>query len=214
MSRTDFKIGKLLMIPVVVITSSYLLGCINTGYYLVRLLTGQDIRTTASGGTGSRNVGRLLGAKGFVITLVGDAGKGVLAVWLALHSDTYSWLPYAALLAAIAGHIWPLQLAWRGGKGFATFAGGMILLDPQLLLAGFLLSLLFLAILRRTTMSGLLALACSPVIMAIGCARSGLPWWSAAFALYCLIAIIVLFAHRSNIRRDFFSHNRAATGRE
>jgi len=202
------------MIPVVVVTSSYLLGCINTGYYLVRLLTGRDIRTTASGGTGSRNVGRLLGAKGFVITLVGDSGKGALAVWLALHSNTFPWLPYAALLTVIAGHIWPLQLACRGGKGFAAFAGGMILLDPKVLLAGFLLSLLFLTILRRTTMSGLLALACSPVIMAIGHTRSGLPWWSAEFVLYCLIVMIVLYAHRSNIRRDFFGHSRAATGKE
>lgn len=202
------------MIPVVVITSSYILGCINTGYYLVRLLTGQDIRTTVSGGTGSRNVGRLLGAKGFVITLVGDSGKGALAVWLALHSDTFPWLPHAALLAVIVGHIWPLQLACRGGKGFATFAGGMILLSPKLLLAGLFISLLFLAILRRTTMSGLLALACSPVIMAIGYTRSGLPWLSNEFALYCLIVAIVLYAHRSNIRRDFFGHSRAAAGRE
>ena len=90
----------------------------------------------------------------------------------------------------------------------------MILLAPWLLLAGFLLSLLFLALLRRTTMAGLLALACSPVIMAIGRARSGLPWLSTEFALYCLIVIIVLYAHRSNIRRDFFGHNRAAAGRE
>lgn len=202
------------MIPALAIISSYLLGCINTGYYLVRLLTGRDIRTIASGGTGSRNVGRLLGAKGFVITFTGDAGKGALAVWLTLHSDTLPWLPFAALLAVIAGHIWPLQLSWRGGKGFASFAGGLILLDPKLLLAGFLLSLLFLALLRRTTMSGLLSLACSPVIMAIGCARSGLPWLSTEFVIYCLIVIIVLYAHRSNIRKDFFSHDPAATGGE
>ena len=202
------------MIPAVVITSSYLLGCINTGYYLVRLLTGQDIRTIASGGTGSRNVGRLLGAKGFVITFIGDAGKGALAVWLALHSNSVPWLPFAALLAVIAGHIWPVQLAWRGGKGFASLAGGMILLAPKLLLAGFLLSLFFLALFRRTTMSGLLSLACTPALMAIGCAQSGLPWLSTEFALYCLTVITVLYAHRSNIRKDFFGHNQAATDRE
>lgn len=62
--------------------AAYLLGCFNTGYYLVRMMTGQDVRTLASGGTGSRNVGRLLGAKGFVLTLIGDAGKGMAAVWL------------------------------------------------------------------------------------------------------------------------------------
>jgi glycerol-3-phosphate acyltransferase PlsY len=196
------------MLTVLLICSSYLLGCFNTGYYLVRLLTGRDIRTIASGGTGSRNVGRLLGSRGFVLAFIGDAGKGALVVWLALHSGIIPWLPYAALLAVIAGHIWPFQLDWRGGKGFASFAGGLMLLDPRLLLAGFLLSLLFLALLRRTTMSGLLALACSPLIMAIGSARSGLPWLSTEFALYCLIVIIVLFAHRSNIARDFFGRSR------
>jgi glycerol-3-phosphate acyltransferase PlsY len=61
---------------------TYLLGCFNTGYYLVRMMTGQDIRTLASGGTGSRNVGRLLGTRGFFLTLIGDAGKGMAAVWL------------------------------------------------------------------------------------------------------------------------------------
>jgi len=199
------------MIPVAVIVTSYLLGCINTGYYLVRLTTGRDIRTTASGGTGSRNVGRLMGTKGFLITFAGDAGKGALAVWLAHYSPALAWLPFATLLAVIAGHIWPPQLGWRGGKGFASLAGGLFLLAPELLLSGFLLSLLFLAMLRRTTISGLLALACSPVIMAVGRARTGLPWWSTELALYCLIVTIVLYAHRSNIR-DYF--NRAPVAKE
>lgn len=201
------------MIPIAVIITSYLLGCLNTGYYLVRLTTGRDIRTTASGGTGSRNVGRLLGAKGFLVTFIGDAGKGALAVWLARYCPDLHWYPFATLLAVIAGHIWPMQLAWRGGKGFASLAGGLLLLAPELLLTGFLLSLCFLALLRRTTMSDLLALACSPVIMAIGRTRSGLPWWSAELAIYCLIVIVVLHAHRSNISRDFFGRTPAATGR-
>lgn len=201
------------MIPVLIICSSYLLGCINTGYYLVRHLTGLDIRTTASGGTGSRNVGRLLGTRGFVITFIGDAGKGALAVWLAMHCAGSAWLPFAALLAVIAGHIWPLQLAGRGGKGFASLAGGLILLMPKLLLAGFLLSLFFLALIRRTTLSGLLSLACSPLIMVVERVQSRQPWLSPEFVLYCLIVTIVLFAHRSNIRRDLFGHGRTATGR-
>ena len=98
------------------ITMAYLLGCFNTGYYLVRMMTGQDIRTLASGGTGSRNVGRLLGAKGFVLTLIGDAGKGMAAVWLARYLALDNWQLFVVLLAVTAGHIWPAQLGFQIGR--------------------------------------------------------------------------------------------------
>ena len=61
--------------------AAYGLGCLTTGYYLVRLRTGQDIRGLGSGSVGARNVGRILGKSGFFITLAGDSGKGALAVW-------------------------------------------------------------------------------------------------------------------------------------
>jgi glycerol-3-phosphate acyltransferase PlsY len=183
---------------------AYLLGCVNTGYYLVRMRTGQDIRTLASGGSGSRNVGRLLGAKGFVITLIGDAGKGMAAVWLGRYLALEPWQLDCVLLVVTAGHIFPAQLGFRGGKGFATLAGGLLLLAPALLSAGFMLSVLFLLVVRRTTQAGLLALACTPAIMAIERSRSGQYWLSAESGIYCLLVLLVLFAHRSNIRKDFF----------
>jgi len=187
-----------------IIVAAYLLGCCNTGYYLVRLSTGRDIRTMASGGTGSRNVGRALGARGFLVTLIGDAGKGALAVWLARQPGSAECLATAALLAAVAGHIWPLQLGWRGGKGFATLAGGLALLAPALLLAAFGLSLVFLALTRRSTKSGLIALCLSPAILALFRLQGGLPIVSAQLFLYVLLVAVVLFGHRDNIRRDFF----------
>jgi glycerol-3-phosphate acyltransferase PlsY len=110
-----------------------------------------------------------------------------------------------------AGHIFPVQLGFRGGKGFATLAGGLLLLAPSLLLAGFLLSLLFLMLVRRTTKSGLLALSCSPVILAIELSRHGQPWFSAELVIYCLLVLLVLYAHRSNIRNDFFRKNLSAS---
>lgn len=186
------------------IAISYLLGCFNTGFYLVKWLSATDIRTLSSGGTGSRNVGRLLGTKGFLITLLGDAGKGFAAVWIAHQFSVASWIDALALLGAICGHIWPLQLSFRGGKGFATFAGGMLFLQPLVLLAGFLLSIFFLLFLRRTTMSGLLALACSPLIWILLSIHDSMPWITASFVVYCAIVIVVLFGHRDNIRRDFF----------
>src|SRR2546428_443464 len=64
---------------------AYVLGCFTTGYYLVRLRTGQDIREQGSGSVGAKNVGRLLGWTGFALTLLGDFGKGAFAVWAASH---------------------------------------------------------------------------------------------------------------------------------
>lgn len=187
----------------VMIVSGYLLGCFNTGYYLVRWKSGTDIRAVASGGTGSRNVGRMLGTAGFMATLAGDAGKGWLAVWGATHAGADLPLQAAVLLACICGHIWPFQLSFRGGKGFATFAGGMLLLQPLVLLAGFLLSTLFLIGFRRTTISGLAALLCSPLLWILKSMYDRGQPDSPAFAVYCLIVLTVLYGHRNNISSYF-----------
>ncbi len=194
------------------ILGAYLLGCFNTGYYLVRFRVGQDIRTHASGGTGSRNVGRLLGAKGFVITFIGDAGKGMLAVWLGGCLGLAQWQLLAVLLAVAAGHIFPVQLGFRGGKGFATLAGGLLLLAPYLLLAGFLLSVMFLSIVRRTTMAGLLGLACSPLLMAFDRSRQGQPLLGRELFIDLALVLLILYAHRSNIRDFFQSRNSLPKG--
>jgi len=163
----------------------------------------------ASGGTGSRNVGRALGAQGFFCTFLGDAGKGVLAVWLARQAGPTEWLAMAALLAAVAGHVFPAQLGFRGGKGFATLAGGLALLWPALLLAGFGLSLVFLALMRRSTKAGLSALCLTPAVIVIWRLRDGSGLLSADFVLYLLLVVLVLFGHRDNIRRDFFGRQPA-----
>ena len=186
-----------------IILISYLLGCFTTGYYLVRLFTGQDIRALASGNVGSRNVGRLLGIKGFILTFIGDAGKGLLAVYLVQRLEGGQLLATTALLAVTAGHIWPVQMRFRGGKGFATYAGGMLLLYPQLLLLGLALCALLYPLLRRTTVTGLAALACTPLLLAFLLLRGGVPLPVPEFTVYCLLVLLVLYAHRTNIRQAF-----------
>jgi glycerol-3-phosphate acyltransferase PlsY len=187
-----------------VIISAYLLGCFTTGYYLVRLLTGQDIRSLSSGNLGSRNVGRLLGAKGFILTFLGDAGKGALAVGVVQMLGGNHLMQLVALTAVTAGHIWPLQLHFRGGKGFATLAGGLLLLDPLILLLGLLLCAMLYPLIRRTTMTGLIALALTPLIMSVVRVRGNQSFSAADFLLYCLLVLMVLGAHRSNILDYFF----------
>jgi glycerol-3-phosphate acyltransferase PlsY len=187
------------MLVVLLVSMAYCLGCCNTGYYLVRWLRAMDIRTLASGGTGSRNVGRLLGFKGFALTLLGDGGKGALVVWLALHSTGDLSLALVSLLAVVAGHIWPAQLGFRGGKGMAAFAGGMLVIMPITLLGGLLMSAVFSPIVRGSTKAGLLVLAFSPFLAAWELSRLGVRPLSLELGLYCLLVAIVLVAHRENI---------------
>lgn len=182
-----------------IIPFSYLLGCFTTGYYLVRLFTGEDIRAVSSGNVGSRNVGRKLGAKGFILTFIGDAGKGLLAVYLTRRLGGGQLLATAALTAVTAGHIWPVQLRFRGGKGFATYAGGMLLLNPQLLLLGLALCGLFYPMVRRTTISALAALACTPLLLPLINWRGSIQFSLAEFSLYLLLVLPVIYAHRGNI---------------
>lgn len=180
-----------------IFTGSYVLGCICAGYYLVRLRTGQDIRETGSGNVGARNVGRLLGAPGFLATLFVDFFKGTLAVWTTRYFTDDNRLAGMAMLAVVVGHIWPIQLGFRGGKGVATLLGAIVVYD-------FYLALTFAAIfgglfllLRRTTLAGLIAIACLPLAATFQQPeplRAG---------IVSVLAGIIWFAHRRNLLEEF-----------
>jgi glycerol-3-phosphate acyltransferase PlsY len=176
--------------------AAYILGCITTGYYLVRWRTGQDVRTVGSGSVGARNVGRVLGRSGFLVTVLGDFTKGVLAVFGARCFTADHRLVALAMLAVVVGHLWPAQLHWRGGKGMATSLGALLVYDWQLAAAlGICFGLAF-GLLRKTVLAGLFALACLPCVSlvlgrgateVIGCA---------------LLAALVLLAHRRNLAAE------------
>ena len=117
-----------------VVLGSYFLGCFSTGYYLVRQRTGQDIRELGSGSTGARNAGRVLGRPGFWWTMAGDLAKGGIAVGLALALTGSERVELLAWLAVVAGHIWPAQLGFRGGKGVSTSLMGLLVFDWRLAL--------------------------------------------------------------------------------
>jgi glycerol-3-phosphate acyltransferase PlsY len=190
---------------------AYVLGCFATGYYLVRALRGQDIRTLESGNIGARNVGRVLGRGGFIITTLGDVLKGMLAVWAAQKFFPDGRLMSVALLAVVAGHIWPAQLRFCGGKGVATSIGALAIYDWRLLVVfavvfgcGYLMS-------HRTVLPGLFAFLCLP----------GAEYWLRpdGFRLLALtlLAGLILFAHRKNLLKEIPMLNgrrRAATKSE
>src|SRR6185369_5776077 len=115
------------MRSVLIVIVAYLLGSIPFGYLIVRLRGRGDVRETGSGGTGATNVSRRAGKAAGVLTLVLAALKGAMAVLIATwFSD--GWLVAAAAVAAMVGHIFPVWLGFRGGKGVATAVGVFCLL--------------------------------------------------------------------------------------
>jgi acyl-phosphate glycerol 3-phosphate acyltransferase len=124
---------------------AYALGCLNTGYYWVRLTRRQDIREFASGSTGARNVGRLLGPTGFTVTFAGDAIKAWAAIAFGLALVPHSAQIFWSLPCLVIGHVYPVQMGFRGGKGVSVALGGAVVLaaySPRIDFSNDLLSVL------------------------------------------------------------------------
>ena len=173
---------------------AYALGCLTTGYYLVRWRTGQDIRALGSGNVGARNVHRALGRWGFIATFLGDFAKGFIAIILARRAEFGPLALLLVLLAVVAGHNWPVQLGFRGGKGISTSLGAIFGYHLALTAGLVIVFVTLYAFWRRFTVSGLAAYACAPVI-ALVC-QSGL----LNILGMTLLAIMVLAAHHQNLR--------------
>ncbi|HEV2147614.1 MAG TPA: glycerol-3-phosphate acyltransferase [Longimicrobiaceae bacterium] len=157
------------MLPPIVTTAcavvaAYLLGCFSTGYYLVSWRTRADVRAQGSGSTGARNAGRVLGGGGFALVLLGDAAKGAAAVGLAGALGAGRPGMLVAALAVVAGHLFPAQLGFRGGKGAAMLLGALLVLDPWTAAGGLGIAALAAAALRRTVAGSLVAYVLLPAV--------------------------------------------------
>jgi len=178
---------------------AYCLGCLATGYYLVRWRTGLDLRELGSGSLGARNTGRILGPAGFLATVTGDVAKGALAVWVARHFTSHGHLMALAMLAVVAGHVWPAQLCFRGGKGMATSLGALTIYSFQLALAFGVLFGIGLAMFRKSVLAGLLAFACLPMLSTCWRTDAGAEADAARTLAVSTLAGLVLIAHRKNL---------------
>lgn len=176
------------------LAAAYGLGCIAFGYYWVWLTLRQDIRSIGSGGTGATNVGRLLGFKGFFITLLLDGAKGSFAVIAARWMAPDSSLPVLALICVVVGHIWPIQLQFRGGKGVATLLGGIAALDASVLMVlGGLFALMRL-LMKSYKLAGLAAFAALPAVLQL------LSYPPGKVAGLSLLVGMILWTHRTFLR--------------
>jgi glycerol-3-phosphate acyltransferase PlsY len=171
---------------------SYLLGSIPFGLLLTRASGRGDIRDIGSGNIGATNVLRT-GSKGLAAaTLLLDAAKGALAVWLAQRF----WPGYELHAAAgvLIGHLYPVWLKFRGGKGVATLLGILIPLLWQAALVYALLWIGLLVVLRISSVAGMAAAASAPVTAAVIGDQGKFP-------LLLGLALLVIWKHRDNIRR-------------
>ena len=183
--------------PLVALVVAYLIGGIPFGYLLVRLKTGEDVRSMGSGNIGATNVLRTSGRAVAVATLLLDIAKGFGAVWLAarLTDDSIAWTSLAAL-AVMAGHAYPVFLKFRGGKAMASFIGAFLYLTPIPLLATLVVFVIVVAATGHISMGSI-----------IGAASLPLATWlimhpPAPLVLVSLIAAaFVVVRHRENIQR-------------
>ncbi|DAA83177.1 MAG TPA: acyl-phosphate glycerol 3-phosphate acyltransferase [Cyanobacteria bacterium UBA10660] len=181
-----------------VLAASYLIGSIPTGYIIVKLFTGQDIRTVGSGSTGATNVKRVMGKKWFFVVMLLDALKGALPVVLtALFGADFAGglLPVLAAICVILGHSKSVFLNFTGGKSVASGVGTLLALDWQ---AGLIIAAVWGVVTwvsRYVSLGSIVALALSPLIM----------WFlnaPPAYIVYAVIAAIyVIYLHRENIKR-------------
>src|ERR1051326_928231 len=183
------------MTRIIVAIVAYLIGSIPFGYLIVRGKLGADIRETGSGGTGATNVSRRAGKVAGVVTLVLDALKGSAAVLIAIRLTHSDWLVAAAAVAVLVGHIFPVWLGFRGGKGVATGAGVFLVLAPLAVLCAGVLFLAIVVSTRYVSLGSMIGAATIPVLVWL--LSDSHPLLIAAV----LGALLIVFAHRGNIGR-------------
>ena len=182
-----------------VLVIAYLIGSIPTGYIIVKLFTGQDIRTIGSGSTGATNVKRVMGKKWFFTVMILDAIKGAIPVILAKVLTTafagIGLLPVLAAVAVILGHSKSIFLKFTGGKSVASGVGTILALNWMvgLTIAGIWAVITYFS--KYVSLGSIIALAISPFLM-----------WAfkapLAYIVYCAIgAVYIIYLNRENIQR-------------
>jgi len=171
----------------------FLLGSIPFGVILTRLAGMQDLRSIGSGNIGATNVLRT-GRKGLAAaTLIGDALKGTIAVVAFVHADNPS-LPLVAGFGAFIGHLFPIWLKFKGGKGVATYIGVLFGLAWPIGLLFCLVWLATAALTRYSSLAALVASAATPIALWV----SG---WPQAALLFAVLTLLLFTRHRENMVR-------------
>jgi len=182
------------------LVAAYLVGSIPTGLLVAKFYGGPDPRHTGSGNIGAANLFRLLGRTAGLVTVSGDILKGALPLLAARHFcpgpalvDELAW--GAVGLAAVAGHLWPLYLGFRGGKGVATGFGAVAVISPAAALLALLVYLGVLWYFRIFSLGSIAAAWFLPLSLGLCSPSKILLLWAG------VLSLLIILEHRSNIVR-------------
>ncbi len=182
------------------IVLAYLLGSISFAVVMSRAFGLEDPRTYGSGNPGATNVLRSGNKWAAGLTLLGDAAKGWLAVWGAARLDAPVAVQALVALAVFLGHLYPVFLRFKGGKGVATAFGVMLAIQPLLALAAALTWLFVAKVFKYSSLAALVSAVCAPLFYVLG---NGYGWATQPQLAWVLavIALFLLYRHRANIER-------------
>ncbi len=188
------------LIPALMIAlGAYLIGSLSFAVIVARLMGLPDPRTFGSGNPGATNILRTGKKTAAALTLLGDAAKGWLAVWLAgivgAQFGVHILAVHLAAIAVFLGHLFPVFFGFKGGKGVATALGIMLALDPWMGLAVFATWLAVFAVSRISSLSALVAALLAPVYSAYFTASR------VTVITLCVLTVLLLWRHRANIQR-------------
>jgi len=186
-----------------IILAAYLIGSIPTSVWVGKVFYGKDIRDYGSGNAGATNTFRVLGKKAGIPVLIFDILKGSLAVYLANFSGTVLIgnelvnMQLALGVAALFGHIFPVYVGFRGGKGVATLFGAVIALQPEAAIIAIAIFIITLVITRYVSLSSMIAGFSFPILIIVILKETTI----SLVVFSMLIAILLLFTHQKNIER-------------
>jgi len=193
---------------IVIVLLSYLVGSIPTSIIVGKILRGIDIREYGSGNAGATNTFRVLGWKAGVFVIAVDIGKGVFAT-LVISKLNLTGVPLLAStllqiiagVSAVCGHIWTVFAGFRGGKGVSTAAGMIIALYPIAFLICIAIFTIVLFTTRYVSVSSMIAAVSLPIVFVVLQQIGHQPVSSPLLVLSLIIAGLIIFTHRANIRR-------------
>ena len=176
---------------VLVILLSYLLGSIPSGVIFAKIFNLEDLRTIGSGNTGTTNVLRTGNYTAAALTLIFDFGKACLTIYLTLFFNDD--LVFISSVVILIGHIFPVWLRFKGGKGFASYLGIISMVNIYLFL---LISLVWLIVFFYKKISSLAAL-----FSCLSCILFSVIIFKSNVTLVIVLTIIIILTHRENIKR-------------
>ncbi|MDH5526845.1 MAG: glycerol-3-phosphate 1-O-acyltransferase PlsY [Nitrospirota bacterium] len=183
------------LLDIALVVVAYLAGAVPFGVLVARAMGVRDLQSRGSGNIGATNVNRTLGRGAGAVTLLLDVLKGFAPVWVAAGWGQSSETAFLAAAAAVLGHIFPVFLRFRGGKGVATGFGVLMALHFPTALIAFTLWVTAVAVSKVSAVGALAGFGSLPVVAWLW----GPSGWFLPFA--CALSVVVLVRHTDNVRR-------------